>query len=66
MHSRALLYITISIASIASLYQQPLQVAWPPVESEEKEQQQVEIIQTHLPVKHHQRILHLKYLRTIY
>ena len=50
------------------LHQQPLQlqVAWPPVESEEKEQQQVEIIQTHLPVKHHQRILHLKYLRTIY
>jgi len=32
-----------------------LKVAWPPVEEQEKEQQQVEVIQTHLPVKPHQR-----------
>lgn len=32
-----------------------IQAQWPPVEIEEREQQQVEILQTHLPTKPHQR-----------
>jgi len=32
-----------------------LKVDWPPTLEQEKEQQQVEVIQTHLPVKQNQR-----------
>ncbi|CAK5026566.1 unnamed protein product [Meloidogyne enterolobii] len=32
-----------------------MQVQWPPTEQEEREVHQVEILQTHLPTKPHQR-----------